>query len=244
MIQLRGVSKRYRGALESEYALRDVSFSIEAGELAAIIGTSGSGKTTLLNLIGGLDRAYEGSVEVNGAKLEALSDTALSAFRNQEVGFVFQHFSLLDHLSAIENVMLPARFQRGEVKVSREAAEQRARSLLERFGLGGKLDQRPTQLSGGQKQRVAIARALFFEPRLLLCDEPTGSLDQETGRQIIETFQGLNADGLTVLIITHEERVSRAANRIIRVEDGRLVEDSAATTLEKAAQVERGEGEE
>ena len=132
----------------------------------------------------------------------------------------------------------------GRKGCEQRVAQRRARSLLERFGLGGKLDQRPTQLSGGQKQRVAIARALFFEPRLLLCDEPTGSLDQETGRQIIETFQRLNADGLTVLIITHEERVSRAANRIIRVEDGRLVEDSGVTALEKAAQGEQGEEEE
>ena len=236
MIQLREVSKRYPGALEDEYALRSVSFSIEEGELVAIIGTSGSGKTTLLNLIGGLDRGYEGSVSVGGATLESLSDEELSALRNQKIGFVFQHFSLLDHLSALDNVMLPVRFQRGPSAMSDEAARARAKELLERFGLGDKLTQRPPQLSGGQKQRIAIARALFFEPSLLLCDEPTGSLDQETGRQIIETFQRLNNEGLTVIIITHEERVSRAAKRMIRVEDGRLAEDKSATNeVDKAS---------
>lgn len=223
MIRLTDVHKSYPGTAATEQALRGVSLTIEAGELVAIIGTSGSGKTTLLNIIGGLDRAYSGKVEVLGHDLAALSDAALSDVRNREIGFVFQHFSLLDHLNAVENVVLPARFCRGKPPVDdpRSRAEQALRSL----GLGEKLHERPTSLSGGQKQRVAIARALLFEPRLLLCDEPTGSLDTVTGEQIIRTIQRLNAEGYTVVIITHETRVSDACRRIIRIEDGRIVDD-------------------
>jgi len=223
MIKLTDVKKRYRRSTAGEYALRGVSLSIEEGELVAIVGTSGSGKTTLLNLIGGLDRGYEGKVEVFGRDLATLSDRALSDLRNREIGFVFQHFSLLDHMSAVENVRLPARFTKGKAVVDDPRA--RARKKLTELGLGDKLGERPTNLSGGQKQRVAIARALLFEPRLLLCDEPTGSLDSTTGEQIIETFQRLNAEGYTVVIITHENRVSDAAQRIIRIEDGQIVDD-------------------
>ena len=222
MIRLTDVKKRYRRAAAGEYALRGVSLAIEEGELVVIIGTSGSGKTTVLNLVGGLDRDYEGKVEVFGHDLAGLSDSALSNLRNREIGFVFQHFSLLDHLTAVENVMLPARFTKGKPPV----ADPRARAIetLTQLGLGDKLDSRPTSLSGGQKQRVAIARALMFKPKLLLCDEPTGSLDSATGEQIIETFQQLNAEGYTVVIITHETRVSDAAQRIIRIEDGQIVD--------------------
>ncbi len=223
MIRLTDVKKSYRRAATGEYALRGVSLAIEEGELVVIIGTSGSGKTTVLNLVGGLDRDYEGQVEVMGHDLAKLSDRALSDLRNREIGFVFQHFSLLDHLTAVENVMLPARFAKGKPPV----ADPRARAIetLTRLGLGDKLDSRPTSLSGGQKQRVAIARALLFKPKLLLCDEPTGSLDSTTGEQIIQTFQRLNAEGYTVVIITHEARVSDAAERIIRLEDGQIVDD-------------------
>lgn len=223
MIRLTDVKKRYRGAGPGEYAVRGVSLEIDEGEMVAIVGTSGSGKTTLLNLIGGLDRAYEGKVEVGGTDLASLSDAALSDLRNRQIGFVFQHFSLLDHLSALDNVALPASFVRGKPPVADPVA--RARESLTTLGLGDKLDDRPTNLSGGQKQRVAIARALLFKPRLLLCDEPTGSLDTTTGEQIIKTFQDLNAEGYTVVIITHESRVSDAARRIIRIEDGQIVDD-------------------
>lgn len=223
MIRLTDVKKRYRSAAAGEYALRGVSLGIDEGELVVIIGTSGSGKTTVLNLVGGLDRDYEGKVEVLGHDLATLSDKALSDLRNREIGFVFQHFSLLDHLTAVENVMLPARFSKGKPPVPDPRA--RAIETLTQLGLGDKLDSRPTNLSGGQKQRVAIARALLFKPKLLLCDEPTGSLDSTTGEQIIETFKQLNAEGYTVVIITHETRVSDAAERIIRIEDGEITSD-------------------
>lgn len=223
MIRLTDVKKRYRRSAAGEYALRGVSLAIDEGELVVIIGTSGSGKTTVLNLVGGLDRDYEGKVEVFDHDLATMSDGALSDLRNREIGFVFQHFSLLDHLTAVENVMLPARFAKGKPPI----ADPRARAVetLELLGLGDKLDSRPTNLSGGQKQRVAIARALLFKPKLLLCDEPTGSLDSATGEQIIQTFKDLHAEGYTVVIITHETRVSDAAERIIRIEDGEIVDD-------------------
>ncbi|MCA9540389.1 MAG: ABC transporter ATP-binding protein [Myxococcales bacterium] len=223
MIRLTDVKKHYPGAAAREYALAGCSLTIDEGELVAIVGTSGSGKTTLLNLIGGLDRAFEGKVEVGGKDLSTLSDAALSDLRNREIGFVFQHFSLLDHLTTVENVMLPSHFVRAASPVPDPRA--RAIELLTMLGLGEKLGDRPTSLSGGQKQRVAIARALLFKPRLLLCDEPTGSLDTTTGQQIIETFVRLNAEGYTVVIITHESRVSDAARRVVRIEDGRIVDD-------------------
>ncbi len=222
MIHLRDVKKRYRNAARGEYALRGVDLDIEEGELVAIVGTSGSGKTTLLNLVGGLDRGFEGEVAVGGRSLAKLSDRELSDFRNREIGFVFQHFSLLDHLTAAENVALPASFVRGKAPI----ADPRARAIeaLTEMGLGDKVHEHPNNLSGGQKQRVAIARALLFKPRLLLCDEPTGSLDTTTGHQIIETFKSLNAEGYTVVIITHEARVSDEARRTVRIEDGRIVD--------------------
>lgn len=226
MIRLDKVSKHYRTAARDELALREVDLEISAGELCAIVGTSGSGKTTLLNIIGGLDRGYTGTVTVDGNDLHRLSDAELSRFRNRHIGFVFQQFSLLDHLTCEQNVLLPQYFDGGGERVA--DPQKRAREALEHVGLGHKLTESPRNLSGGQKQRVAIARALFFKPRILLCDEPTGSLDTTTGQQIIDTFKGLNAEGYTVVIITHEARVSTAVRRVIRVEDGRLVPEGAS----------------
>ena len=229
MIEVKSVCKQYSQTTSQEWALRDVSFQIQAGEMIAIVGTSGSGKTTLLNLIGGLDRSFDGEVYLNGKSLAQLSDRELSELRNQEIGFVFQHFNLLDHLSAIDNVMLPLCLSKKSTARNQEILKnprQRAKDLLEKLGLADKMQATPNHLSGGQKQRVAIARALFFNPSLLLCDEPTGSLDSQTGQDIIKLFQDLNQEGYTVLMITHEERVSSAARRVIHLEDGRLVSDS------------------
>ena len=222
MIQLTDVSKRYQNAAPGEFALRSTNLKIEEGELVAIVGTSGSGKTTLLNIIGGLDRDYTGHASVAGHDLHQLSDKDMASFRNHSIGFVFQHFNLLDHQTAVENVALPNAFAAGQHRISNPIAQ--AAEALSSLGLGDKLNERPNNLSGGQKQRVAIARALFFKPRLLLCDEPTGSLDTTTGHQIIDTFQSLNREGYTIAIITHENRVSEAARRVIRIEDGQIVD--------------------
>lgn len=232
MIRLEKVSKHYRTAAREELALRGVDLSIQAGEMCAIVGTSGSGKTTLLNIIGGLDRGYTGTVNVDGNDLHEMSDVELAAFRNRAIGFVFQQFSLLDHLTCEQNVLLPYHFRRpGRTDLPAFTGDPlaRAKEALEHVGLGHKRHESPRNLSGGQKQRVAIARALFFRPRILLCDEPTGSLDTTTGQQIIETFRALNAEGYTVVIITHEARVSTAARRVIRIEDGRIASDGAET---------------
>jgi putative ABC transport system ATP-binding protein len=215
VIRLEGVDKRYG----TQPVLRGVSLTVAPKELLSLVGRSGSGKSTLLSIIGGLDRRYSGEVQVLGHDLHALDDAALARFRNREVGFVFQAFNLLDHLTARENVSLPAYFADGPSP----EADARALTALERVSMADKADSRPSELSGGQKQRVAIARALFHQPRLLLCDEPTGNLDSDTGRQIIELFSQLNAGGLTLVIVTHEERVSSVASRVIRLEDGALV---------------------
>jgi putative ABC transport system ATP-binding protein len=214
--RLQAVRKRF-GA---QPILDDVSLDVAPGELVSLIGRSGSGKSTLLSILGGLDLRYEGRCEVLGQDLQALSDRALARLRNRSVGFVFQSFNLLDHLSVAENVRLPAYF--ADAKDGAAGGLDRAEVVLDRVGMKGALRARPGELSGGQKQRVAIARALYAQPRLLLADEPTGNLDAETGREVIELFQSLRADGLTLLIVTHEERVSRAAERVLRLIDGRL----------------------
>jgi putative ABC transport system ATP-binding protein len=213
--QLFSVHKRYGERI----VLREASLTIEAGELVSLVGRSGSGKSTVLHLIGGLDSRYEGRVEVLGCDLRRLDDRALSRLRNREVGFVFQAFHLLDHLTVQENVALPVYFH-GDI-IGKEVFN-RVDEALDRVGLSEYRAARPGQLSGGQKQRVAIARALFGRPRLLLADEPTGNLDADTGDEVISLFRRLHEEGMTALIVTHEERVSRTAGRVLRLEAGRV----------------------
>lgn len=229
-IQTKTLSKYFGKGRGRAQVLREVSLSIDAGEFLCIVGTSGSGKTTLLNIMGGLDRGFEGEVQVGEHRLAALSDKRLARLRNQEFGFVFQQFNLLDHLSAAENIALPSFFGRKRQLVTKDVGgdpiQARAAELLEKVGLKDKLNERPPQLSGGQKQRVAIARALFNEPSILFCDEPTGSLDRNTGLQIMQIFQDLNRlERRTLIIVTHEEHIARMASRIIRLDDGVLVSD-------------------
>jgi ABC-type lipoprotein export system ATPase subunit len=220
VVRLTNISRQYGRGEQATHALRSVSLEVPAGVLVKIVGTSGSGKTTLLNIIGGLDTDYTGTAVVAGRNLKDLGDRELSRFRNQTVGFVFQHFHLLDHLDALQNVALAAFFADGDIR----RAPERAEEVLVRVGLKEKLRQLPGQLSGGQKQRVAIARALFNRPRLILADEPTGNLDTRTGGQVIALFQSLNQeDGLTVVAVTHEEQLFRLADKSIRLEDGRVV---------------------
>jgi putative ABC transport system ATP-binding protein len=220
IVRLRDVTKSYGAGNARTQVLRGVSFDIDAGELVALVGQSGSGKSTLLNIIGGLDQPDAGEVEVFGVDTVKCSDARRASIRNESIGFVFQSFNLLDHLTVLGNVILPASFSRAAKDV-----ELRGQEALRRVGLSDYARRRPGELSGGQKQRVAIARALFNEPTLLLCDEPTGNLDSETGKDVIEFFCELNAkDGVTLLIVTHEQRVSSVAKRVIAMRDGTLAE--------------------
>lgn len=226
MISARSIRKSYRDGESEVRVLDGLDLEVAEGELLAVLGSSGSGKSTLLHVLGGLDVHYSGQVEVGGVTLSGLSDQALARFRNEKVGFVFQSFHLVPALSALENVLLPSFFAAGSLARPEEAS-RRAREVLERVGLASKVARAPGQLSGGERQRVAIARALFTRPRILLCDEPTGNLDAKTGAEIIQLFQELNRDGLTVLCVTHEERVSDAARRVLRLREGRLHEGGA-----------------
>ena len=220
VVRLRDVTKSYGEGNAKTQVLRGVSFDVEPGELIALVGQSGSGKSTLLNIIGGLDKPDKGEVEVLGMDTQRANDSKLATMRNQSIGFVFQAFNLLDHLNVLDNVVLPAAFSRNTKEI-----EERGREALRRVGLSDYSNRRPGELSGGQKQRVAIARALFNAPKLLLCDEPTGNLDSETGREVIDFFRELNAkDGVTLLIVTHERRISSVAKRVIAMRDGAIVE--------------------
>ncbi len=221
MIRARDIVKQYRDGDGTEVRVLDgLSLDVAQGDFVAVVGPSGSGKSTLLHLLGGLDVHYQGEAEVAGVKLSGLEDTELARFRNQHVGFVFQSFHLIPNLSAVENVLMPSHF--GPVSLE---ARKRAEALLDRVGLLAKKDRAPVRLSGGERQRVAIARALFTGPRLLLCDEPTGNLDAATGAGVISLFQELHREGLTLLAVTHEERMSSAARRVLRLKEGRLVEE-------------------
>ena len=198
--------------------LQGVDLEIAPGELVAIEGPSGSGKSTLLNLIGGLDRADAGSVTVGDQELSKLSDQALARLRNQRIGFVFQAFHLLDHLTVGENVALPAWFKASPDSPGRR--RQRAEEVLDRVGIGDYLDAQPGHLSGGQRQRVAIARALYSGPSLVLADEPTGNLDTVTGAEVLDLFKDLNDEGVAFLIVTHEADTTARAKRVVSIRDG------------------------
>jgi putative ABC transport system ATP-binding protein len=221
VIRARNIVKQYRDGDGTEVRVLDgLSLDVADGDFVAVVGPSGSGKSTLLHLLGGLDVHYQGEVEVAGVRLAGLKDKALAHFRNQHVGFVFQSFHLIPNLSAVENVLMPSHFG-----PANPDARKRAEALLDRVGLLAKRDRSPVRLSGGERQRVAIARALFTGPRLLLCDEPTGNLDAATGAGVISLFQELHREGLTLLAVTHEDRMSSAARRVLRLKEGRLVEE-------------------
>jgi putative ABC transport system ATP-binding protein len=221
LVQVVGLARRYKMGARAVDALRGVDLAVERGEFVALVGPSGSGKSTILNLIGGLDRPSAGQVWVDGVELSAGDEGALTAHRRQRVGFVFQSFHLLPRLTAEENVAIPLMFS----GVAERARRERARALLARVGLAGRLDHRPAQLSGGEQQRVAIARALVGEPALLLADEPTGNLDTGTGGEIMALLRALNREhGLTVLVVTHDSEVAAFAGRVLRLRDGLLEE--------------------
>lgn len=219
MIEAKAISREYDDGAKGRLKVLDgVSLSVAQGEFVAIVGRSGSGKSTLLHVLGGLDTDFRGQVTVAGTRLDGLADAALSRFRNETVGFVFQSFHLMSGVSALENVLLPARFSAMPVM----DLEGRAKAALERVGLTSHAARNPGQLSGGERQRVAIARALFSAPKVLLCDEPTGNLDAETADGVVALFKQLNASGLTIVAVTHEDRLRAAASRVLTLSKGVL----------------------
>ena len=220
-----GLKKTYTVGDEEVKALDDVSLTVEKGDFIAICGPSGSGKSTLANVIGGLDQPDHGSVMVDGIDLAQAKDKALSEYRNSQIGFVFQSFNLQAHESALENVISPLTI--GGVGKKRERRE-RGMKALERVGLADRAQHKPTQLSGGQRQRVAIARALVNDPQLIIADEPTGNLDSSRGSDVINELKRLNAEGITLIIITHDASVAAQAKRIIEIRDGKISEKAGA----------------
>jgi putative ABC transport system ATP-binding protein len=221
VIEIEDLTKVYVMGEEDVPALAGVSLSITRGEYVAVIGPSGSGKSTLMNILGGLDRPTAGRYGFEGEDVGHFTDDELADFRRRRIGFVFQSFQLLPRLTALQNVELPMIY----AGMGRRERRARATELLERVGLGSRMGHKPTQLSGGQQQRVAIARSLANRPDLLLADEPTGALDTHTGEEVLKLFEELNADGLTLAIVTHDPEVAEQAHRRVSFRDGHIVSD-------------------
>lgn len=226
MIDLKNIYKIYKMGENEVYALNDVSLHIEDKEFVSIIGPSGSGKSTLMNMLGCLDVPTKGTYTLDGYDVGSKTDDELAAIRNEKIGFVFQGFNLLPKLSALENVELPLIYQGVPARERRE----RARKALESVGLGERVDHKPTELSGGQQQRVAIARALVTNPPIILGDEPTGNLDSKSGKEVMEIFKELHKKGNTIILITHDSGVAAQAERIVRIQDGKLYEEDSNDT--------------
>ncbi|CAG0957159.1 sulfonate transport system ATP-binding protein [Anaerolineae bacterium] len=222
LIRFENVTRVYTMGQRKLFALREVSLAIAAGEFVAIVGPSGSGKSTFLNLISGIDKPDTGRVFVDEREVSAMGENALAKWRGAKIGIVFQFFQLLPTLTALENVMLPMELRNTFSNHRRE----RANTALARVGLAERAAQLPSELSGGEQQRVAIARALANDPPILLADEPTGNLDSDTGKRVVELLGELNRAGKTIVLVTHEETLARAASRVVPMRDGRVVEES------------------
>ena len=220
ILNLQNIYKDYQQDKLVVPVLKDVCRTVEEGEYVAIMGPSGSGKTTLMNIIGCLDKPTSGTYELAGEDVLKLKDKQLSDLRLRSIGFVFQSFHLMPRETAVENVSLPLSY----AGVKKKERRERAIKALERVGLGDRVDFRPTQLSGGQKQRVAIARAMVNNPKILLADEPTGALDSKSGEQIMELFQKLNEEGVTIVMITHDPHIASNAKRMVKIIDGEIFE--------------------
>ncbi len=224
VVSLRGVEKDYMTGETPLTVLKGVDLDILRGEFVGIVGASGSGKTTLMNILGCLDRPTRGAYGLNGEDVSVLGDDRLSVVRNRSIGFVFQSFNLITQMTVIENVELPLFYNR----TPRGQRRARCLELIEAVGLGHRVNHYPTQLSGGECQRVAIARALVNEPALLLTDEPTGNLDSQNGEEVMKLFHDLNADGRTIITVTHNPEIAELLPRVVEFRDGRILRDSAA----------------
>lgn len=218
ILELNGIYKNYLTDTLEVPVLKNINLSVNQGDYLAIMGPSGSGKSTLMNIIGCLDKPTQGSYFFDGVDISKQNDSSLSEIRNKGIGFVFQNFNLLPRQSALENVELPLLY----ANVKRKRRREIAREALEKVGLGDRMNFMPTQLSGGQKQRVAIARAIANRPKILLADEPTGALDSHSGEQVMELFEKLNSEGMTIVMITHEKAVADCADSIVVIYDGEL----------------------
>ncbi|HOJ93287.1 MAG TPA: ABC transporter ATP-binding protein [Dictyoglomaceae bacterium] len=219
MIHIENLYKYYISGKEKYLALKDINLKIEKGEFVAIIGPSGSGKSTLLNIIGGLDRPSSGKVFIDGEDIFKFDDERLSKYRNKRIGYIFQSFYLEPSYTVFENVMIPLIFS-GDGR-----REEKVKKALEKVGLSHKLRSKPTELSGGERQRVAIARAIVNDPDILLCDEPTGNLDSQTGLSIMNLLKDLNEEGKTILLVTHNLEYANMSSRILKIRDGEIKED-------------------
>jgi putative ABC transport system ATP-binding protein len=218
MLEIKDVSKVYGQGEGSVVALDNVSFDVDKGEYVALMGHSGSGKSTLLNIIGGLDKLTGGQIVLDGQRLDNLSESDLVRIRREKISYVFQQYHLLPSLSALENVLLPLTFCNDDNK------NAKAMELLAKMGLGKRATHRPSQLSGGEQQRVAIARALVNDPLLTLADEPTGNMDQKTGNEILDLFDQLNAEGRTIIMVTHNPDAAKRAQKVIVLRDGQVID--------------------
>lgn len=218
VLMLENVSKHYWLGDSVVKAAQDINLTIRKGEFVALVGPSGSGKSTIMNLIGALDSASGGRILLDNQDINSFSESELAQMRGKKIGFVFQTFNLIPTLSAFENVEMPMMFQ----SIPRNERKEKAKKLLEQVGLGHRLKHLPNELSGGERQRVAIARALANNPDILLADEPTGNLDAKTGKAVVDILRHLNKEGKTIILVTHNAKIAKLANRIIRIEDGRI----------------------
>ncbi len=233
MIEIKNLHKSYKTGSNSLHVLKGIDFNVAEGELVSIMGSSGSGKSTLLNILGMLDEADEGSYTLDGTPIKNLNEKIAARYRNKFLGFVFQSFNLISYKNAIDNVSLPLFYQ----GVGRKERDEKALHYLEKVGLAEWADHLPNQLSGGQKQRVAIARALASDPKVLLADEPTGALDTKTSYEVMELIQGINDEGRTILVVTHEPDIAQMTKRIVNLKDGRIIDDTRVEQVKAVAHV-------
>ncbi|MDN3723389.1 ABC transporter ATP-binding protein [Aequorivita sp. SDUM287046] len=227
MIEIKNLHKSYHMGKNSLHVLKGINFSVSEGEMVSIMGSSGSGKSTLLNILGILDEADEGTYTLDGTMIKNLNEKVAARYRNKFLGFIFQSFNLINYKSALDNVAMPLYYQ----GVKRNVRTDKAMHYLEKVGLADWASHLPNELSGGQKQRVAIARALASDPKVLLADEPTGALDTKTSYEVMELIQGINDEGKTILIVTHEDDIAHMTKRIVNLKDGLIIDDSVVSQV-------------
>ncbi len=233
MISIKDLHKSYTTGSNSLHVLKGIDFDVKEGELVSIMGSSGSGKSTLLNILGMLDEADEGSYTLDGVTIKNLNEKVAAQYRNKFLGFIFQSFNLINYKSALDNVAMPLYYQGAK----RKERNERAMHYLEKVGLADWHHHLPSELSGGQKQRVAIARALASDPKVLLADEPTGALDSITSREVMELIQGINDEGKTILIVTHEDDIAHMTKRIVNLKDGLIIDDIQVNQIKASINV-------